>query len=193
MQSRFFGSLGVLTAVLALTLLCSSGCRKGDATPDGKPAAQQKPAVVEAGENMAKSEPAGHQVAKAAGPGRVALFEAVTDVSGCLGEPADARGKAAKRGISEDTPELDVEAHSWGVYVRHKLQHACCLEAVVEAEVIDDRVVISEVLSGDACRCLCWSTLETRIGLRPGSYELMVNLYDADSEDMALLTWVEVE
>ncbi len=61
-----------------------------------------------------------------------------------------------------------------GVLITHELSHACCLKASVESKVDAGLVAVTEKLTGNACRCMCSSTLKTSVGLAPGSYTLVV-------------------
>lgn len=71
---------------------------------------------------------------------------------------------------------LGIEAVHGGVLIEHRVQHACCLTAAVDAQVREQVVTVQEVLSGKPCRCMCGSTLRTVVGLSPGSYSVHVRL-----------------
>ncbi len=97
-----------------------------------------------------------------------------SSISGCL---AKAEAERKEGGAARGTPApkgLDVTVHSWGLMINHSIQHTCCLSAKVDTKVEMNHITVSEVLSGTVCRCVCNSTLVTRVELSPGDYTVDV-------------------
>jgi hypothetical protein len=69
-----------------------------------------------------------------------------------------------------------------GISFTHPLEHACCLTARAQAQVEGQRVSITEVLEGTACRCRCGSTVKSAVALRPGTYHFRVLVREVDEE-----------
>jgi hypothetical protein len=126
----------------------------------------------------------------------VGLHQVVSTLRGCLARKNLGRKPAnplpPKRGADEPLPELYAEGHPWGLVVRHELRHPCCLTGAIDAEIEGSRVVVTERLTGTPCNCYCWSTLITRVGLKEGDYDLLVDQVDDLSETTLLFTTVEV-
>ena len=89
-------------------------------------------------------------------------------------------------------PELIAEAYDWGLVVRHKLRHPCCLTGSIDAEIEGHLVVVTERLTGTPCNCYCWSTVLTRVGLPVGDYDLLVEQIGPAGEGTLLFTTFEV-
>ena len=121
------------------------------------------------------TEPA-PKVAEAPMPAEApAPMQIESSISGCLAEAEGERSDVgAARGAKAAPTGLDVTAHSWGLAVNHSLQHNCCFTAKLDATVEKSHIVINEVLSGSTCRCVCESTLLTRVQLSPGEYTIDV-------------------
>lgn len=156
-------SVTLLTLILTLAA-CSAA--KGSDIPEP---------VVEA-PSEAATEPA-PRAAPVPKPSEAPIpGQTTTTISGCLTQ-ADGKPVASNtRGGSAVTPEagLEVKGHSWGLLVSHSIHHACCLKGDVETSVEGNRVTVRELLSGKPCRCICSSTLTTRIPLLPGEYSVDV-------------------
>jgi hypothetical protein len=91
-------------------------------------------------------------------------------------------------------PEEKVEATgmSTGLVLSHELAHLCCLSAKTSASVEQGKVLITETLSGVACRCRCASTLRTAVGLEKGSYSVEVKVVEPGGERVAWTGTIEV-
>ena len=72
------------------------------------------------------------------------------------------------------TEAVHVSTTSAGVVVSHKVRHACCLKGSVETSVEGNVVTVREQLTGNPCRCLCGSGIETNVPLAPGNYDVKV-------------------
>ena len=66
--------------------------------------------------------------------------------------------------------------------VTHPFAHACCLKAKSSTRVTGTTVDIVEQLTGSACRCMCESTIETTVGLKPGNYEVVLTLVSTSGD-----------
>lgn len=97
-----------------------------------------------------------------------------SEITGCLKggrESASSRTRGSRRINS-----VDVKAVAGGIRVSHNLTHACCLKGKVKTTVRARTVTIRETLSGTPCRCMCASTILTRVGLKPGDWTVNVLL-----------------
>ena len=79
------------------------------------------------------------------------------------------KGPAAK-------DKVTVKPAPGGIAVVHALTHACCLEADTKAKVEGKTVEITVALSGTPCRCICSSTVQTKVTLDPGEYDVSVKV-----------------
>jgi hypothetical protein len=122
-----------------------------------------------------KPEPSKSPAAKAA-PGAIATR---WKAEGCL----TARSKEEAMQFSrqprsgEAGPPVSFERSRGGVVVVHRLAHACCLSAKVDARVEGGRYVVIERLSGKACGCLCDSTLRTTLSAPAGKHAISVEVH----------------
>ena len=73
-------------------------------------------------------------------------------------------------------PAARITAVPGGVTVEHPLTHACCLTGAVTTRLEGRTAVVSERLSGVACRCRCGSTIRTEVSLAPGAWTVVVEL-----------------
>jgi hypothetical protein len=78
----------------------------------------------------------------------------------------------ATRGPVKST--VEVSPLGGGALVVHELSHACCLKAEVSSALEGRTVTVTEVLSGQPCRCRCRSTVRAAVGLPPGEYTLKI-------------------
>jgi hypothetical protein len=104
-----------------------------------------------------------------------APLQVESTISGCLAKAEDERSMAgASRGATAPPKGLDVTVNRWGLLINHSLQHTCCLSAKIDTKIEKNHITVSEVLSGAVCRCVCNSTLMTRVELSPGDYTVDV-------------------
>jgi hypothetical protein len=108
------------------------------------------------------SPPSGPQPANTAKGAKAP--HSLTEISGCLAQRS--QQPMRKR-------ELPNRKHG-AILVEHALRHACCLKGKVETKVSGEAVEVMESLRGNPCRCMCSSTLRTRVPLPPGTYRLTV-------------------
>ncbi|MBN1207329.1 MAG: hypothetical protein JXB05_20775 [Myxococcaceae bacterium] len=106
------------------------------------------------------------------GASRVAL-------EGCLAqaertEEAGARFPATPVTRGPAKPSVSVSRLGRGILVVHELDHGCCLQAEVTSKLEGRTVTVTEVLSGESCRCRCHSRVRAAVGLPPGEYTLKV-------------------
>lgn len=59
-----------------------------------------------------------------------------------------------------------------GVLVTHRFEHACCLKGSATATVTGSAITVEEQLIGQPCRCVCESTIQTRVPAPPGEYDV---------------------
>jgi hypothetical protein len=135
------------------------------------PAAEPTPTVQEP-LSPARQVPPGRPVLPPVDPGKVAWR-----ADGCLAlakgsAEDDKRFPAAMTRASQ--ADVTVSVMGVGAIVTHTLRHACCLHGDVQAHVRGQDIEVREVLTGDACRCMCASTVKTAVGLKPGQYTLRV-------------------
>lgn len=58
------------------------------------------------------------------------------------------------------------------VLVTHTFDHACCLTAKTTSNISGKIITIEEHLTGEPCRCVCQSTIQTRVPASAGSYDV---------------------
>jgi hypothetical protein len=94
-------------------------------------------------------------------------------ITGCLAEPAK-EAVATRSGPppSASPAAWRVSALGSTVVVTHTLDHACCLHGAATATVNGAVIVVEEQLTGEPCRCLCSSTIQTRVNAPPGDYDV---------------------
>jgi hypothetical protein len=173
--------------LLLILLVIVWGCAT---TPSPAPASPPAPAKEEVPQ-VKVSAPTIEQEVKPVGTHKV-----VSTVRGCLGRANLGQDPEVRlppeRGDDEPIPELLAEAYDWGLVVRHKLRHPCCLKGAVDAEIEGGLVVVTQKFSGTPCNCYCWSTIFTRVGLPPGDYDLLVEQVGPAMEQTLLFTTLEV-
>jgi hypothetical protein len=168
-------------AVLVLVASCTTGAVEPQ-PPASAPPLPPAPVTAAAPPAATPPEPAVEPTPPPHLPpsGRLApparAGEHTARVTGCAAEGR--RDESAARGFPADTRKApappSVSATGTGVIVSHELSHACCLGATVRAAVEGATVTVEEVLEGEPCRCMCSSTIETAVGLQPGSYDLSI-------------------
>jgi hypothetical protein len=94
--------------------------------------------------------------------------------SGCLAEHKEPSTRAVPRTRQPD--EVLVHVVPGGVVVTHLLTHLCCLEGNVVFSTRGSVATVHELLSGEACRCECQSTIDTAIGLEVGLWTIRVEV-----------------
>jgi hypothetical protein len=107
-----------------------------------------------------------------------AAGEARTSFEGCLAAPAEPATRGAPPAPAVE-PGVVVEPAPGGLRVLHRLTHACCLKGAGKSAVDGQRVQVTLELSGQACRCMCGSSVTTFVPLRPGDYDVTVQLVEA--------------
>lgn len=94
-------------------------------------------------------------------------------ISGCLAQAPTERSPTRSTGTKAGGGETwRATAQGNGVLVTHRLHHACCLEGKAQASVDGHVVTIEEQLTGQPCRCVCESTIQTRVPVPPGQYDV---------------------
>ncbi|MDJ0765600.1 MAG: hypothetical protein QNJ97_21640 [Myxococcota bacterium] len=104
------------------------------------------------------------------------LGQSRTQMAGCL-VSKDGKGEGAPQKRRRSSPVQIIKEKS-GIKVVHQLAHACCLKAKVTTKFRNNVVNILETLSGDACRCMCESTLTTTVALENKEYFVVVEVDD---------------
>jgi len=101
-----------------------------------------------------------------------------TAFSGCLlaANEADAAKHPPPPVTRAAGPVARITAVPGGVSVEHPLTHACCLTGAVTTRLEGRTAVVTERLSGVACRCRCGSTIRTELSLAPGAWTVAVDL-----------------
>jgi len=105
-----------------------------------------------------------------------------TVFSGCLlaASEAEAAAHPAPPVTRSPGPAARIGAIPGGVAVEHPLTHACCLTGAVTTRLEGRTAVVSERLSGTACRCRCGSTIRSELLLTPGPWTVVVELDDGN-------------
>ncbi|MFT3842105.1 MAG: hypothetical protein QM723_34255 [Myxococcaceae bacterium] len=163
-------------AVLAL-----SGCKHSEPVDDPPPADDTQP--------------------KPAAGGGLHLFmppeegKSRFQAEGCAAKPEEAEKNANTRGGMPTAADDKVtpSATSTGIIVSHDLAHACCLKAESAADIQGSAVVITETLSGTACRCMCSSTLKTAVGLKKGTWQVSLKTVEGGTTKDAWSGSLEVK
>jgi hypothetical protein len=95
-----------------------------------------------------------------------------SQITGCLAQAPSAQAPTR-------APSKAVSGESWratalgnGVLVTHTLEHACCLKGTAQASVNGSTITVEEQLTGQPCRCVCESTIQTRVPAPPGEYDV---------------------
>lgn len=111
--------------------------------------------------------------ATAAEPGGPAAGGEHTQITGCLAHASTAQSPTRSLGSTGTNAETwRVTALGTNVVVTHTLQHACCLQGYATATVSAGTITIEELLTGQPCRCLCESTIQTRVPVPAGEYDV---------------------
>jgi len=167
----------LLLAATAVLSACAS--RPPDAgfvaTPQGATVEPQRPATAP----LADPPVAATAAIQEAPPPPEEPGASRTAFEGCLlaaNEADAARFPAPPATRTGGIPPVKVTLVQGGALVEHALTHACCLKAKVETHLAGRTAIVSEVLSGNPCRCRCGSTLRTAIALPSGTWTLVVDL-----------------
>ena len=107
-----------------------------------------------------------------------------TSVSGCL-----AKGSRSSESAAFAQAGAEVQPIPGGVVVTHNLIHPCCLKAHVTASIEGEMVIVRESLTGEVCRCDCPSTVQTAVGLAPGSWIVRLLLDTPTTHDQIVEDW----
>lgn len=174
-----------LIAVLAVPFVvaCSTSATVEAPASDGVVAAADAdgPPPVVAGDVVVASRP---QLPTTISP-QPAATEPSYVVKGC----ASGTRSAAPDTDGDDIKEsVNVSANAAGVTVSHKVPHACCLKGAVATSVEGSLVTIREQLTGNPCRCLCGSGIETTVPLSPGDYDVHVLFEQPNSKPREVTT-----
>lgn len=189
----------VVVLLLAAAAGCSGRAHRSPPAPDS--AATQAPAPEESGAKKpapqsstvepatgvrpppspGEASPSAGPAATSGAPGGALAPPAVPGaqavrLSGCVtaGDEAAARRFIARSPSSEAAPGVTVTPVAGGVRVLHRLTHACCLKAEIASRLDGDRLIVTERLWGEPCRCQCASTLETAVAVPPGRTRVTV-------------------
>lgn len=165
---------------------CKSGVLPAaDATPTvPKPTVDANPAPA------IRLVPPGRPVLPPTEPGQAAWRP-----DGCLavakGSAEDDKKFPAEVTRSRQT-DVQIAVTGVGAIVTHALRHACCLKGDVTARVRGTDIQVREVLTGEACRCMCASTLKIAVGLKPGTYTLDLVTVTGGTEEVVAKKPVEI-
>jgi hypothetical protein len=99
-----------------------------------------------------------------------------TEVSGCLAKNLAEQAQTPATRSRPSTDAIRVTATGNGIIATHELGHACCLTSRTQTKIEQQHVTITETLEGKPCRCMCASTIQTRVGLQPGDYSITLQL-----------------
>jgi hypothetical protein len=123
---------------------------------------------------------------------RLAPGQSTSSILGCLA--TGGQDKALTRGEGEtEADRITIRATADGAVVTHGFAHPCCLDADVRTAIGNDVVTLHERLTGEPCRCMCQSTIETTMGLSARRWTIRVILERPDgSPQMAHEKSVEV-
>lgn len=115
--------------------------------------------------------------------------------SGCLlaASEAEAAAHPAPPVTRSPGPAARITAVPGGVAVEHPLTHACCLTGTVTTRLEGRTAVVSERLSGTACRCRCGSTIRSELALAPGSWTVVLELDEGSGPQRVASLDVSVE
>jgi hypothetical protein len=115
-----------------------------------------------------------------------------SSILGCLATGGQDKGPS--RALQEsEADSISIRAKTGGALVTHAFAHPCCLEGDVRTAIDGEVVTLHERLTGEPCRCMCHSTMETMLGLAPGRWTIRVILEQPDgSPQMAHEKAVEV-
>jgi hypothetical protein len=118
----------------------------------------------------------------------------VSKITGCLTTTTPSEADATRfpapmpsgtRGGGTTRTPIQIVSTAGGIVVDHELSHACCLRGAIDASVDGKDVLITEKLTGTACRCQCGSMLKTAVGLQPGEYKIRVEIDENGSRRIA--------
>jgi hypothetical protein len=95
---------------------------------------------------------------------------------GCLSKPAQAQNNPTRSSRAATPETFTVTPLGNGALVTHRFPHACCLSATTETTVAANTINVQERLTGTPCRCVCDSTIQTRVNVPPGDYDVRLTL-----------------
>lgn len=180
-----------ITTLLAVLLVGGSACRHPEATaaPRSEPPTDEArpvpPAAAHPGGGGTSlgslsgtmSKPSGLAVPPTVGETRMA-------VEGCLltaSEEGGARFPPPPVSRAGGSPHVILHLVEGGVVLEHALAHACCLKVRTSAKLGAGQAVVTEELSGTACRCRCGSTIRTALRLPAGEWSVALDLEEHGS------------
>lgn len=108
-------------------------------------------------------------------PSATALLGTST-VQGCLSKPLSAQNAPTRAPQKAMPAAFRVTPLGNGALATHTFGHACCLSATTETQLEATTVTIRERLTGTPCRCVCDSTIKTRLNLKAGEYDVRLVL-----------------
>ena len=91
---------------------------------------------------------------------------------GCLSKPVAAQNNPTRTNRTAAPDSFRVTPLDNGAIISHAFAHACCLSATTETTVAASTITIEERLVGTPCRCVCDSTIQTRVNVPAGDYEV---------------------
>lgn len=115
-------------------------------------------------------------------------------VKGCA-ETDQGLGTRAAGGENEQEPTIEVFGNT--VRYTRALQHQCCRKVEIEHEIQGAEITLSEIWSGEGCRCECFSEIQVDLEFVPaGNY--LVRVYEkgtqpGSSEPMETKLLISVE
>lgn len=182
----------IVCALFAVSCFATSStaCRgpsvADPAHPGGPAESPASPKSVAPAEGTGPAAPA-----DAPAPSSPASAASDTRIEGCLAAAEATEAAASEfpaRGQSRSAARktVTVTPKAGGLTVKHALDHACCLKGEVDTSIGDGTVEIVEQLSGQPCRCLCSSTLETEVALSAGEWDVVVIVqrYDGTRDEV---------
>lgn len=84
-----------------------------------------------------------------------------------------------KEGSTEETKtplikeDIDIQVINSTIYYYRAINHQCCKEVTLEKNVNNSIINLTEVWTGEECKCMCSSEINATItGLKKGNYTL---------------------
>ncbi len=162
-----------MRTTLVIALFGLAACKHSE------PAAEAPPGTTAPADPATAGEPAHPATGPAAPLGRMMIPPSEGKSSfraeGCAATPEVMPEQT--RSLPTDD-KVEASALGTGIVVSHELAHACCLKAESSANVDGARVTITETLSGTPCRCMCSSVLRTAVGLKKGTWDVVVKMVE---------------
>lgn len=99
------------------------------------------------------------------------LGQEASKFSGCLAKAPTAQ-TPTRSGPAPIKDPWRATAMGNAVLVTHTFDHACCLTGKTTTHISGKIITIEEHLTGEPCRCVCQSTIQTRVPAAPGTYDV---------------------